>query len=157
VTENVMQLTKTAVMSCMFLGWRSNCPKQRIMIEVTLGEDIAATACLTRLNLASLRASRGLSLQDIACETKISTRYLRAIENEQFSALPGQIYSVSYIRQYAKAIGYDAETILLLLNELSPVSPQEESRVHEETLRLRGERYWRAVAGLLTDAAGHGW
>ena len=67
---------------------------------------------IRRLDLARSRKKAGVSLDDIAEETKISLRFLRAIEEEEFEKLPGGIFSTSYLRQYATAIGYD-ETELL--------------------------------------------
>jgi cytoskeletal protein RodZ len=54
-------------------------------------------------DLAALRLQKGISLVDIAESTKISVRYLEAIECGEFARLPGGIYSASYIRQYARA------------------------------------------------------
>ena len=59
------------------------------------------------MQLANIRQTRGISLEQIANETKISVRSLRAIEEGEFKKLPGGIYNTSYIRQYARAIEYD--------------------------------------------------
>jgi transcriptional regulator with XRE-family HTH domain len=64
------------------------------------------------LDLAALRRQKGLSLTEIARETKIGVSYLNAIEQGQFAKLPGGIYSTSYIRQYAHAIECDEDSIL---------------------------------------------
>ncbi len=64
------------------------------------------------LGLAGFRQKRGVSLEQIADKTKISMRFLRAIESEEFEKLPGGLFSTSYIRQYAAAIGFD-ETELI--------------------------------------------
>ena len=64
------------------------------------------------LGLAAVRRNRGLSLQQISEATKISVRCLEAIEGVDFCKLPGGIYTTSYIRQYARAIDYDEDTIL---------------------------------------------
>ena len=64
------------------------------------------------LGLASIRRNRGLSLEKISQNTKISTRSLQAIEEGDFKKLPGGIYNTSYIRQYARAIDYDESEIL---------------------------------------------
>ena len=66
-----------------------------------------------RLDLARYRKQAGVSLEDIASETKISMRFLRAIEEEQFDKLPGGIFNTSYLRQYAAAIGYDESELLV--------------------------------------------
>lgn len=65
-----------------------------------------------RLNLPAIRQVKGLSLREIADTTKISLRFLQAIEEGDFDLLPGGIYNTSYIRQYARAIDYE-ETKLL--------------------------------------------
>jgi cytoskeleton protein RodZ len=55
-------------------------------------------------NLVLLRQSRGLSLEQIAAATKISLRYLKAIEEGRLAILPGGVYTANYLRQYAEAI-----------------------------------------------------
>jgi len=57
-------------------------------------------------DLAALRQSKGITLEQIADSTKISIRYLRAIEEGRLAILPGGVYSTSYVRQYAQAIDY---------------------------------------------------
>jgi cytoskeletal protein RodZ len=64
------------------------------------------------LNLAVLRQNCGISLQSIADSTKISKRFLAAIEAEAFEELPGGIFTVSYLKQYAAAIGMPAGELL---------------------------------------------
>ena len=78
--------------------------------------------CSLAMNLASLRHQKGISLRQIAEATKIRVRYLEAIEHEQFGSLPGGIYNTSYIRQYAKAIEVNAESILERYLRYAPVS-----------------------------------
>jgi cytoskeleton protein RodZ len=55
------------------------------------------------------REALGLSLEDIAVETRISTRFLLAIESEEFERLPGGIFNRGFIRLYAQRVGLDAE------------------------------------------------
>jgi cytoskeletal protein RodZ len=64
------------------------------------------------LDLRRFRNRAGVSLEQIAHSTKISSRFLHAIEDEQFEQLPGGIFSTSYLRQYAAAIGYDEDALL---------------------------------------------
>ncbi len=63
-------------------------------------------------DLMIARQKSGVSLQEIAASTKISIFYLRAIEEGVFDKLPGGIYTVSYIRQYARAIDYDEDELI---------------------------------------------
>ena len=66
------------------------------------------------LGLATIRKNRGITLEQIASDTKISVRLLEAIERGEFRKLPGGIYDTNYIRQYARAIDYDEAPILAL-------------------------------------------
>jgi cytoskeletal protein RodZ len=85
------------------------------------------------LDLQRFRNRAGVSLEQIAHSTKISSRFLRAIEDEQFEQLPGGIFSTSYLRQYAAAIGYDEDALVAFYEKKTgsgePVSkgPQKES------------------------------
>jgi cytoskeletal protein RodZ len=64
------------------------------------------------LSLASERKRKGMDLEEIARSTRIAPRYLQAIEAEEFNQLPGGVYDTSYIRQYARAIGYSESALL---------------------------------------------
>lgn len=58
-----------------------------------------------------LKAGRerlGMSLSDIAAKTRVPIRHLESIEQSEFSALPGQTYTLGFSRSYARAIDLDA-------------------------------------------------
>ena len=55
------------------------------------------------------RETRGIALRDISEQTRISMRYLEAIESDDYRRLPGGIFNRSFIRAYAKFIGYDED------------------------------------------------
>ena len=64
--------------------------------------------------LASLRRSKGISLEEIAQRTKLRVTLLKAIEDGNFDALPGGIYNISYLRQFAREIGVDESSVIQL-------------------------------------------
>jgi cytoskeletal protein RodZ len=53
------------------------------------------------------REERGIPLREISDETRISVRYLEAIESGDFKRLPGGIFNRSFVKAYARCIGYD--------------------------------------------------
>jgi cytoskeleton protein RodZ len=55
------------------------------------------------------REQRGVGLEEIAQTTRIGTRFLRALEEEQFDQLPGGIFNKGFIRAYARHLGMDEE------------------------------------------------
>src|ERR1043166_8955195 len=75
-----------------------------------------------KLRLA--REARGIALREISEQTRISIRYLEAIEGDDYKRLPGGIFNRSFIRAYAKFVGYDERMAL---------------EDYSRTLRERGE------------------
>ena len=64
----------------------------------------------TRLKEA--RLSKGYSLDDLQEITKIQKRYLMAIEEGNYSMMPGSFYVRAFIKQYAEAVGLNADEVL---------------------------------------------
>ncbi len=87
------------------------------------------------LDLSRFRKKAGISLEQIAHRTKISLRFLQAIEAEEFEKLPGGIFSTSYLRQYAALIGYDEVELLTQFDR--KINPQP---VSAEPDRASGSR-----------------
>jgi cytoskeleton protein RodZ len=55
------------------------------------------------------REQRKITLDDISSTSKISTRMLRALEEEHFDQLPGGIFNKGFVRAYARHVGLDEE------------------------------------------------
>ncbi len=99
------------------------------------------------LDLARFRKRSGVSLQGIAQSTKISSRFLDAIEAERFDQLPGGIFSTSYLRQYAEAIGYDEDALVAFYNQkMNPAEPISKGPQTETGSRSLLDRWLRTVA-----------
>ena len=60
-------------------------------------------------NLRVEREAQGISLREISEHTKISVRFLKAIEEEKVDLLPGGIFNKSFVRHYASYLGLDPE------------------------------------------------
>ena len=58
------------------------------------------------------REMRGVSLEEIATATRISTRFLEALENEQWERLPGGIFNRGFIRSVARFLGLDEDSLV---------------------------------------------
>jgi len=63
-------------------------------------------------SLASIRKTKGISLEEIARNTNLKVTTLKAIEEGNFDVLPGGVYNISYLRQYARAIGADESSLV---------------------------------------------
>jgi cytoskeletal protein RodZ len=62
--------------------------------------------------LRSEREKRGLSLADVEDAIKIRTMYLHALETEKFDIIPGEIYRLGFLKNYARLLGLDSEAIV---------------------------------------------
>jgi|SRR5688500_2372892 len=71
-------------------------------------------ALMTELGekLKKARVARGVSLREIEAATKISVGALEALERGDYSKLPGGIFSRSFVRSYAHAVGLDEEAVV---------------------------------------------
>jgi cytoskeletal protein RodZ len=58
------------------------------------------------------REMRGVSLDEISAATRISTRFLTALENEEWQHLPGGVFNRGFIRAVARFLGLDEEDMV---------------------------------------------
>jgi len=63
------------------------------------------------------RELRGVPLDEIAQSTKISIRFLRALEENRFEDLPGEVFIKGFIRSYGQAIGSNVDELLAAYHE----------------------------------------
>ena len=62
--------------------------------------------------LKMLRELRGLSSRNVADATKLSARYVEAIEDESYKKLPARPYLRGFLFSYARALGYEPHRIV---------------------------------------------
>jgi cytoskeleton protein RodZ len=60
-------------------------------------------------SLREARLRQGLDFPEIEQRTKIRSKYLRALEEEQFDLLPGQTYVKGFLRSYSEYLGLDGQ------------------------------------------------
>ena len=79
--------------------------------------------------LRQQRERRGISLDAISTTTKISTRMLRAIEDEHFDQLPGGVFNKGFVRAYARQVGLDEEEVVT-----DYLTALRESQIHSQAI-----------------------
>jgi len=67
--------------------------------------------------LRELRESKGLSIEDVARQTRIKPAFIKAIEEGDFDLLPGEVFAKGFIRNYSLFLGLDPEEMLQLYRE----------------------------------------
>lgn len=92
------------------------------------------------------REGRGIPLREISDQTRISVHYLEAIETDDFKRLPGGIFNRSFVKAYARYVGYDekeaVEAYTRFMRDAGDltddvVSPPLYSKVYTETPATR--------------------
>lgn len=90
--------------------------------------------------LREAREARDLSLDDIQEMTKIQKRYLVAIEQDDFHALPGKFYARAFIKEYALMVELDPAEVLEGFDESSIQTEEEESVQYSRMERSKRPR-----------------
>ncbi len=62
--------------------------------------------------LRQAREARGISISEVAEQTRISSLYLQAIENNDYRTLPGGIFNKGFVKSFAKQVGIDEQEAL---------------------------------------------
>lgn len=62
--------------------------------------------------LKQRRKDLGISLDKIASQTKVRKTYLKAIENGQFAEIPFSIYTIGYLKNYAKLLHLNSDELV---------------------------------------------
>ena len=83
--------------------------------------------------LREARMRARIDITEVEQATKIRAKYLRALENEEWSLLPGPTFIKSFLREYADYLALDARTLVEEYKlryerpseqELAPISPK---------------------------------
>ncbi len=88
--------------------------------------------------LRQAREARGVTISEIAEQTRISSHYLEAIESDDYRTLPGGIFNKGFVKSYAKYVGVDEQEALQdyakLVSEQAVNQPEPEIRHRPEVL-----------------------
>jgi cytoskeletal protein RodZ len=106
-------------------------------------------------HLKQAREQRGVTLQQVAATTKISARFLDALEKNDQSKLPGGIFSRSFVRAYAREVGLDPEDTVRRFVEAFPPEPEDaEPAAASRAIDVETYESGRRVARILLRVAG---
>lgn len=90
--------------------------------------------------LREAREERGLSIGEVAEQTRISSLYLESIERDDYKPLPGGIFNKGFVKSYAKFVGLDENDAV-----------QEYSRIVAKTEGLEDKELRVYKSEVLTD------
>lgn len=76
-----------------------------------MDDDLNGTGETVGLRLRAAREAKGLSLDDVATQTRIPVRHLAALEESEWTTLPAPAYCVGFAKNYANVVGLDRVAI----------------------------------------------
>ena len=80
------------------------------------------------------RETRGISLKEIADATKVSRRFLEAIERNDHKTLPAPVFTRGFVREYARYLGLNADDVVSRYNYGAAGDNRIEQSAHLERL-----------------------
>jgi len=81
-------------------------------LDPDLEKQIAEAEHFTGEFLKKIRLYRGVSLDEMAKTTNISSRYFKAIEEDDPSPFAARVFLKGFLKQYAKKIHLDPEKVV---------------------------------------------
>jgi cytoskeleton protein RodZ len=100
--------------------------------------------------LRAAREEKGLSLEDIAAQTRIPRRHLESIEAADWDRLPAQTYTIGFARNYASVVGLDrAEVADQLRAEMGGQRTTTTAEVFEPADPARTMPKWLVIGAIL--------
>lgn len=105
-------------------------------------------------HLKNERELRGISLEEISHATKIHQRFLKALEDNQFDELPGEVFIKGYIRSYAQSIGSNESEILAVYDEAcgrfrsEEIEKQKSEKIFRARQKTKQKKTAVGIAGL---------
>ena len=86
--------------------------------------------------LRAARERRGVTLRQLAAETKLSVELWEALEDNNLARWPKRVFARSYVRDYAERIGLDADEVV---NEFCRLFPEWGDRRAERVIREKAQ------------------
>lgn len=94
--------------------------------------------------LKSARESKGVTLEEASRSLKISKKYLEALEGDNFSVFPANIYARGFLKNYSTYLGLDPKVMLDQFDKVSVLDAQDSersSKTNVDKRRLSGNRF----------------
>jgi len=95
------------------------------------------------------RVQRGLSLEDCERDTRISKRYLDALEREDWKVFPAPVYSRAFLRTYAQYLGLNPVELMRQFLAQTEEPPEIKPLPEIQTPSPTGATSWVLAAGVL--------
>jgi len=101
--------------------------------------DIAPSQVLIGVALKSAREQLNMTVEDVCMHLRISPHQVKALESDDFSALPEAMITRGFIRNYARLLGIDAEPLLQAYRAFAPSVTPRALTIKSENILITGK------------------
>ncbi len=95
------------------------------------------------------RIQRGLTLEDCERDTRISKRYLDALEREDWKVFPAPVYSRAFLRTYAQYLGLNPAELMRVFQAQAEEPPPFKPLPEIQAPAATGTMSWVLAGGVL--------
>ena len=99
--------------------------------------------------LRAERLARGISLEQISADTRITIKMLQAVEEGDVEKLPAAVFTKGFLRAYAKQIGLDPEAVIVEYQDLIEEVDARRETMEKFHQRLHPKSSKKKVSALL--------
>jgi transcriptional regulator with XRE-family HTH domain len=99
--------------------------------------------------LSEARVQRGLTLEDCERDTRISKRYLDALEREDWKVFPAPVYSRAFLRTYAQYLGLNPAELMRAFQAQAEEPPSFQPLPQVSAPSPTGSMSWLLAGGVL--------
>ncbi len=112
------------------------------------------------------RENKGLSIKEIEAAISIRSLYISAIEEDNYTVIPGEVYLKGFIRNYANYLGLDGQEVVNSYRESQLPSPVVDETIPPKTVTTSAEKLpknsdhsgkWMMISVLVICVIGSAW
>ncbi len=98
--------------------------------------------------LREMRKEQGQSLRQVSLKTKINPKIIKALEDKELKELPNKVYVLGFIRTYAKALGFDSEMAVKMMEQELGIKADQSQRMSADNALEKTERNSSSMMGI---------
>lgn len=102
--------------------------------------------------LKNARENKEITLRDAEIETKIRYRYLKALEDNNFTIMPGPVYTKGFIKSYCKLLEIDSKPLLNLYEDYLKTQVNVTDEQPIQISRTKGSNDYKGLSRLAVIA-----
>ena len=86
--------------------------------------------------LTAIRLNKGMTIDEVSDLTRINHKMIRAVEDDDFGKLPGKVFTVGFLRAYARVLAIDEDDLVERFSRLNLEDVDNSPKFISESIQL---------------------